>query len=408
MKSLLVNVMFPAWLWAKNPGLRFLSASYGASLATRDNVRVRNIVTSPKFQRYFPIDLLPDQNTKTRYNTSSGGWRIATSVGGVATGEHPDYIFIDDPLSAQQAESEIERAVANDWLDGTISTRGVSRGVRVIVIMQRLHQEDPTGHLLAKGGWTHICWPMEYELSRRNDPNYKPDPRDPRTKAGELLWPSLFSGEKVAKLRIDLGAYGASGQLQQNPAPEGGGLFQREWFPIVEAIPAIVVRRVRGWDTAATQDGGDYTVGTRMCEDEKGIIYVEHIIRGQWSPAGVDMVMKTTAQSDGKLVSIREEKDPAAAGKVVVDARSKLLKGWDYTFVQVSGDKATRAKPFRAQAEAGNVRLVKGAWNEAYIDELTNFPTAKYDDQVDSSSTAFNALVLEPVIGGCLAGKATW
>jgi hypothetical protein len=294
LKSLLIEVIWPAWVWARDPSKRFLTASYGQTLTIRDNLRVRDIIVSPWFQARFPVKLNEEQNTKIRYNTDKGGWRIATSVGGAGIGEHPDFINIDDAATAQQAESEAERKVVQDWFDRTISPRGITRkNLVVIVVGQRLHMEDLPGYLLKRGGWGHVCLPMRYVPSRpatEDDPGYKADPRDWRTQPGELLAPALIAEDKVKQLEIDLGEYGAAGQLQQQPAPEGGGKFKREWFTYVDAPPKLA-RRVRGWDTAATEDAGDYTVGVRISESE-GFYYVEDVVRGQWGPAGVEATLK--------------------------------------------------------------------------------------------------------------------
>ena len=397
MKSLLVSVFWPAWEWCRKPELRFLNASYSDHLTVRDNLKMRDIITSPWYQGLFGVKLLEDQNAKTLYKNSAGGWRVATSVGGKGTGEHPDRIIIDDPLTADQARSDVERRAANDWFDQTISTRGVTRDTAIIVVMQRLHEDDLAGHLLGRGGWEHLCLPMRYEKTVAAEGTrlgHLADARDPRTEDGELLWPGLFTEKIVRQLELDLGPYGIAGQLQQRPAPIGGGLFKREWFKLVDASPAMA-RRARGWDTAGTEGGGDWTVGVKIAESG-GVFYVEDVRREQLGPAGVDSLMKLTAQLDGKAISQREEKEGGSAGKAVDAARVKTLVGFDYAGVQISGDKVTRAKPFRAQVEAGNVCLVKGAWNEKYIEELCLFPNGKHDDQIDGSSCAFNAVLLEP------------
>lgn len=388
-KSLIVSVFWPAWEWATNPGLRYLTASYGAHLTIRDNLRLRAIVTSPWYQRHYAARLSGDQNNKVRFDTTAQGWRIASSVGGVGTGEHPDRLIVDDPITADQARSDAERQTANDWFDRTISSRGVTRGVRIVVIMQRLHEEDLSGHLLAKGGWEHVCLPMHFDPERA-------DPRDQREVPGQLLWPELFDEQRVRRLELDLGPFGAAGQLEQRPAPEGGGLFKRQWLPIVDrdTVPAKL-RRCRGWDTAGSEGRGDWTAGVRMGESPDGEIYVEDVTRAQLGPGGVDALVKQTAQLDGVECAQREEREPGGSGVAVVAARAKLLAGFDYAAVPITGDKVTRAKPFRAQCEAGNVRLVRGEWNEAYLQELEAFPTGKHDDQVDGSSTAYNCLVAE-------------
>jgi predicted phage terminase large subunit-like protein len=397
MKTLLINVFWPAWEWANDPSLRYLTASYIVDRTIDSNKKVRDIVQSEWYQRYFDVRLAEDQNVKIRYNTTQNGWRIATSVGGLGTGEHPDRVIIDDPVTATDARSKVSRKACNDWFDQTISSRGVARDVVVILVMQRLHLQDLTAHLLAKGGWEHVKFPMRYEKERK-DADGKvlsaPDPRDQRTVEGELLWPELFDEKKVKQLEIDLGPYGAAGQLQQRPSPEGGGLFKREWFTIVDAAPKRA-RRARGWDTAATEGDGDYTCGVKIAE-ENDAFYVEDVVRGQWSPGVVDTQIISTTRQDGKLCAQREEQEKGSAGKGVTGARGKALKGYNYLGVPITGDKEVKCLPFRAQCEQRNVFLVRGNWNQAFLDELESFPTGDHDDQVDAASVAFNAVLLEP------------
>lgn len=402
MKSLLMTVFLRAWLWSEDPGLRFLCGSYGAHLSLRDNVKLREIVTSARYKELYPkFALSSDVNAKERFDTTAGGWSIATSVGGIGTGEHPDYIFVDDPSTEAQARSEVERKRANNWIDRTLSTRGASRNARTLVIMQRLHEEDMSGHLLAQGGWEHICFPMEYVPTRVGTDTVKAfvaDRRDQRTTAGQLLWPGLYDHAKLKALKIRLGEYGVAGQLQQQPAPEGGGLFKREWFKFLDSAPVGVKRRARGWDTAGTENAGDFTAGVRISERQDGSFVIEDVIRGQWGPAGVEATMLAAANMDGKWVGQREEKETGSAGGAVILARAKLLKGFDYAGRPISGSKVTRARAFRAQCEAGNVFIVRAPWNMEYLNELCNFPAGQFDDQVDASGCAFNELIAMPEI----------
>lgn len=398
-KSLFVSVLFPAWVWTRDASKKFLCASYGADLSTRDTMKMRDILRSKWYSERFRVSLRGDQEAKTWFANTQGGWRIATSVGGRGTGEHPDYVLIDDPHSAEQAKSEIERQTAKDWIDLTISTRGMTKTVRQAVIMQRLHMDDMTGHLMGKGGWRHVVIPMEYiqaEQCKPTDP--KPYEHDPRTMAGELLWPEVVTREKLSKLKIALGAYGTSGQLQQRPSPQGGSVFKRVWFKFVDAVPeAARVRRERAWDTAATEDGGDYTAGVKLAHnDAENTTYIEHVARGQWGPAKVDEKIKQYATMDGTLVRVKEQQDPGSAGKAVCVARAGKLPGFNYAYAPVTGDKETRAQPLRSQAEAGNVYIVRGPWNEAFLDELENFPNGVYDDQVDAASDGYNDMVGGP------------
>jgi len=410
MKSLLVSVFWPAWEWASNPSLRYLTGSYSDALTIRDNLRLREIITSDWYKEHYwnedlakeygrlAIKLKGDQNEKVRFDTTATGWRIATGIGGRGVGEHPDRVIIDDPLSPLGSTSEKERMGAWNWIKRTLSTRGKARNARFVLIMQRLHEQDPSGEIIAmgvEGGWVRICWPMRYEADPKLPAGHLPAlGLDDRTEEGELLWPKLFDEASVRQLEIDLDPYGAAGQLQQRPAPEGGGLFKREWWKFVDRAP-VTAKQSRGWDVAGTEDGGDWTVGVKMSRDGTNF-YIEDEVRGQWSAAGVDSVMKVTADMDGRACSQREEQEGGSAGKAVISARKKLLVGYDYGAAQRSGDKIVCAKPYRAQVEDGNVFLVRGAWNSGFIAEHEVFPNGKNDDRVDAAANAFIELALGP------------
>lgn len=403
MKSLLVSVFWPAWIWRKRPVIKIMSAAYSDHIAMRDNVKMHDILISPWYQELYPLKFASNQESKGYFKNTAGGWRFSTTPGGAATGEHPDIIIIDDPHSAKQADSDAMRSVGLNWFDGTISTRGITRDVKIVLIMQRLHQLDLSGHVLSKGGWKHIMWPMEYDSKRR-------DPRDPRKVDGELLWPSLITKEKLDQLKLDLRAYGAAGQLQQLPSPEGGGLFKRMWIKTVEEVPSIVSRRVRGWDTAATEAAGDFTVGIKMSlsytEDKRPVFVIEDMRRGQWSSFEVDRQIKDAATSDGRLCAVREEKEPGSAGKSVIDQRRNKLVGHDYSGVGISGSKEVRSGPFASQCEGGNVYMLKAPWNETLLQELEMFPNGAHDDIIDACSCAFNDLTTGPV--PVILRKVSW
>lgn len=415
MKSLLVSVFWPCWMWARNPKLRILTATYSDKRALDSNLKARTIILSEWFQRYFPLKLTDDSNTKGRYDTAAGGWRIATSVGGEGTGLHPDYIIIDDASTALDAQSDTERKSVSDWFSSTVSSRGVSRDVAIIVIGQRLHDEDLSGFLLNSPGresWLLVCWPMRFEPTREatdKDKGWQADPRDHRTKEGELLWPDLYPEKKVKQLEIDL-AEDAPGQLQQNPSPKGGRLFKVEEIKFYDTLPALMRKR-RGWDTGGTEGGGDPTAGVLIGEEiveqtvqghttltPSGRYYVIDSRTAQVGPEGVDKMIKATAHEDGVMVGIREQREGGSSGKAVTGARARTLAGFDYEEVLIGQNKVQFSKPFRAQVNAGNVYLPKGeAWVRDYIKELLEFPSSKHDDQVDASATAFNAVLLAPV-----------
>ena len=406
MKSLTVSVLWFAWEWTLHAEYRWLCTSYAEPLAMRDNVRARNLIESPWYKERWAfktvdgkrqpwVQMRADQNAKGRYENVRKGWRMATSVGGGATGERPDRIVVDDPLKIEEAESDVARSGVNDWWDGTMSQRVADqqRSAKVL-IMQRLHQTDLSGHLLDKGDWVHLCLPMEYEPGRMvTFPGLQ---GDRRTEPDELLWPERFPADAVAKQKRDLGSARAAGQLQQRPTPPGGGKLKREWFEIVAVAPAAGPR-VRYWDLAATEPrrgkDPDYTVGVKMSESQ-GIVYIEDIRRDRVSPKGVDDLLKQTAPLDTAKVPQAIEQEGGASGKIAIDHfRREVLRGFTVKEVNPSGSKELRAFPLAAAAEAGNVKLVKGGWNAAFLDECEVFPHGTHDDQVDAASGAYAVLM---------------
>lgn len=394
MKSLLVSVMGPAYDWIRHPHRQYLFSSYSHALSIRDTVKSRRVIQSPLYQAAFSekFQITSDQNTKLRYDNNRGGYRIATSVDGMLTGEGGDIISVDDPHNVREAESEAVRQSVLTWWSEAMSSRlNNPKTGSYIVVMQRVHEGDLTGHILSQEqGWTHLCLPARYES---NHPHVWV--RDPRKEDGELLWTRRFGEKELHELEERLGPYATAGQLQQRPAPREGGMFQRSWFEIVDAAP-IEARRVRAWDFAATKPGAtadpDYTATVRMSQDKNGIYYIESAFRMRDTAQKVEAAVRNSAIMDGKRCAIRIPQDPGQAGKAQSEYYVRILAGWVVQVERETGEKTTRAGPLSSQAEAGNVKLVKGDWNEQFLAELEMFPNGLHDDYVDSASGAFNAL----------------
>ena len=399
MKSIGVSVAWPAWCWAQDsaglagPQTRFLFASYAHSLSIRDSVKCRRLIESPAYRRAWGegFKLTSDQNTKIRFENDRGGYRLATSVDGALTGEGGDIIVVDDPHNVREAESQAVREATLAWWDEAMSTRlnDLRRGAYVI-IMQRVHEKDLAGHVLAEGGWTHLCLPARYEPDHP-----QAFAGDRRIETGALLWPARFGEAEIRELEVRLGSYGSAGQLQQRPAPREGGMFQRGWFVIVDAIPADA-RRARYWDLAATREQAkndpDWTVGARVAVKD-GVYYVESLVRLRGTPHDVERAVKQTAELDGLGVPIWMEQEPGSSGKTVIDHYARhVLPGFAFRGDRVTGSKETRAEPMSAAAEAGNLRLVRGPWNRDFLDEVESFPMSTHDDQVDAVSGAIQKL----------------
>ncbi|HEY6331737.1 MAG TPA: phage terminase large subunit [Blastocatellia bacterium] len=278
MKSILVTVDFPAWEWTFNPSLKFFCGSYVAALSTQHSVACRRLIESDWYrERWGHIcGLMPDQNEKTRYETTALGSRLALQIG-TGTGASADRVILDDPNNAEEVESDAARERTIDWFRSTASQRlNDARRSAIVIVMQRLHERDLCGYVLGElGGYTHLCLPTEYEPPAVVDLNsgqtakvlpraaggpetirrdgtaegtevgpISPAPHtytsgrlpdsikssDPRTSCGELLWPARWTREYVEMQKRTLGSCRAAGQLQQRPSPAEGGILKRKWW----------------------------------------------------------------------------------------------------------------------------------------------------------------------------------
>ncbi len=382
-KSTIASEMFPVWLWTRDPSIRTICGSYAFPLSLHLASLSRRILMSEKFRRLFPEVILMDEQ-KALLSTSAGGQRIATSTGGSITGMHGHFLIIDDPVNPKEAASDVELAAANDWIDHTLMTRKVDKLITpLILIQQRLHQNDPTGHVLNKGGAIrHICLPAELSPSVR--------PRSMRKHYRDgLMDPIRLSRRSLDEAKRDLGDYAYSGQFDQSPIPKGGGMFRIDKIELVPQEPKEMVC-VRFWDKAGTGGGGAYTVGVKMGRNPvTGDIYVIDVVRGQWEASTRERIIRQTAEADGRNVIVGLEQEPGSGGKESAQATVRNLAGWCVRTERPTGDKVTRADPFAVQVNSGNVKMVVGEWNRAYLNELQFFPYSTYKDQVDASSGAF-------------------
>lgn len=411
MKSTLCSVLLNAWCWIKRERARrrFVGLSYRQDLALRDGDKVRDLIRSSWYQsrwghvgalRGEAFEIIKGRDKASRFVNSRGGYRFSTPVSGVM-GEGGDYVIFDDPHSVEIAESDdvLDRTIDRIML--AIPTRVRSPEGGLMVVMQRLRERDLTGVLVKRGGdgLVHLCLPARYE---RDHPHVTVPveldsgrvlPGDFRERDGELLFPELFPEERLADIERALRAYGAAGQLQQRPAPRDGGMFQRGDFTVLDRTPQGPKVVVRGWDLGATEGGGSHTAGVRCAVylDTMQVV-VEHVVRGQWGPLKVDRQMKATAELDGAQVWQDVPQDPGQAGKAQRRHIAANLAGHRVRFSPETGAKETRAEPLSSQAEAGNVYLLRGAWNDDFVDEADLFPRGA-TDQIDAWSRAYARLL---------------
>jgi predicted phage terminase large subunit-like protein len=410
-KSLLTCVFWPAWVWINHPEVRFLFSSHRMDLATRDSVKWRTLIESDWYQSRWGdrFQLRDDQNQKQRFENSRTGYRVVTPVG-VGTVERADIVVVDDPTSVDQAESDTERKAANEWWTGTMTTRlnDLRTGHRV-VIQQRLHEDDLTGHLLEKGGYELLMLPEEFEPERACSTSI--GWRDPRTEPGQLLWPERIGNRELDVIKRNLGSYRYAGQYQQRPSPATGAVYQRWWWrywkPPGMNLPPVSVRLADGswqqiepverpdefdqqwqsWDMAFKDlDTSDYVVGQVWAAKGADRFLLDQTRERMSFPQTLDAVKNLTVKWPHAGCKLVEDK---ANGSAVIATLRHDVAGM--IPVNPDGGKAARAQAVSPQVEAGNVYFPHPAiapWVEAFIDECASFPAGRHDDQVDAMTQA--------------------
>jgi predicted phage terminase large subunit-like protein len=396
-------VRFPAYWLAHRPDDPVILTSYGASLATGFSRRARDVVESDDFREIFP-EIETDKRSRAADEWTLKGHRggiVAAGVGGPITGHGAMLGIIDDPFENwKQAYSATVRDNVWAWWRGTFRTR-VWEGGAIVLIMTRWHEDDLAGRLLQTQGdkWTVLRLPAMAETQQERDQSSKqlglPEGRDDPLgrEAGEALAPGRFSEAALEELERDVGTMAWFAEYQGVPTNPEGNMFKRQWFQIVGAAPASPEKIVRYWDKAGTEGDGARTAGVRISRKDN-IYYVEDVVKGQFSSMSREKVIRQTAVIDGQQVTVWTEQEPGSGGKESAEATIQNLAGFDAHAETVTGSKEVRARPFAAQCEAGNVKLVRGDWNGEYIEELVGFPSGTFADQVDASSGAFNKIAV--------------
>jgi len=399
-KSTICSVMFPAWVWGRDPRLRSICASYAHDLSLDLATRSRDVVKSEFYQRHFKVPIREDRAAKGHFGNAVGGERISTSVGGSITGLHSHIIVVDDPVDPRGAASEAELVDANNWLGTTLSQRKVDKAMTpTIMIMQRLDPADPTQYLLDKveegKKIRHISLPCD--ILPHGETGEKWEVKPARLKVhyenqGGYLDPKRLGQDTLDEALIDLGPRVYAGQMGQAPRELEGNMFLRRGFVIVDTLPDKVLRRVRYWDKAGTEGGkGAATAGVRLAELRNGMWAVEDCVHGRWRASEREFIIKETAKADGVEVEVVLEQEPGSGGKESAQATVRNLAGFK-VLVDIPGGKGSkevRAEPWSVQVNNGNVVLLRGSWNVGYISEHCDFPSG-LKDRVDGSSGAFN------------------
>lgn len=396
-KSLLVSVMWQAWEWGPRglSSMRYLTTSFNDGPVKRDTRKCRDLMLSDWYRALWP-DVELNRTGETSFSNTKTGTREGVPFGSL-TSQRGDRLVIDDPHSTETAESAADRlATTRKFREGAQNRLNDQEQSAIVVIMQRLHEDDVSGVIKSVGmEYVHLMLPMEFELDRVCTTAI--GFTDPRKVDGELLDPIRFGPDAVTKLKRDMGSYAYAGQYQQRPTPREGGLFKKHWFEgKIKRVAPVGTKWVRHWDLAATKKiTAARTAGVKLGRAPDGSYWVGNVVKTQDEGNEVRKLIKSTAETDGREVHISLPQDPGQAGKVQARDMVSMLAGWVVRAEPETGDKVTRALPFSVQCEAGNVYLVEGPWNGEYLDELCLFPGGSFKDQVDASSGAFGRLSIK-------------
>lgn len=395
MKSLLCTVFYPVWRWCADPQRRFMFVSYSEELSTDHSVFRRNVVSSEFYRNGcgYRVRLAKDQNLKTQYENTKRGVMFSTSIAGSATGKGCDELIVDDPINAKKAFSDQEREAANRNFDATFRSRlnDPANGA-IIVIMQRLHEDDLTGHLLKQepNAWTHLKLPAEFEHDQKWE--FPVSKREPIGKhAGDLLWPERFPRSVLDDLKTALGSWSFAGQYQQSPSPVSGAIIQREWIHYYRELPAATgsVRWLQSWDCSFKDTReSDYVVGQVWMRVGANHYLVDQVREHMDFVRTRQAIKDMTAQYPQATAKLIEDR---ANGPAVISALRAEIPGM--IAVDPKDSKMGRLYSVSPLFEAGNVFLPESArWVGDFVEELTRFPNAAHDDQVDACTQALQYL----------------
>lgn len=391
LKSRVVSVCTPAWMWTVCPSWRAIFLSANPRVALRDSVYCRDVIESDWYQKRFSPawSLRDDNNSKTSFWNSKGGTRSAFGFNSRITGDRGDCLFWDDPHDAQEVNSDLIRQGVIDRWDSAIRNRvnDLNSSVR-IGIMQRLHTDDLSGHIIKQGRWDHLCIPQEFEAAAL------PTALgwvDPRKEPGELMFPIRFSLEILQQEKKALGSYGYAGQHQQHPSPMDGGLFKRSWWKFCKKEPDNFDLLIQSWDCAFKDTStSDYVVGQVWGRKDADFYLIDQVRDKMDITATLNAVRSLSAKYPSCSAKLVEDK---ANGPAVISLLNREIPG--LIPIEPEGGKLVRAVAIAPYVEAGNTWLpdpILKSWIHDYIEEFSVFPQGSNDDQVDATTQAINWL----------------
>lgn len=392
-KSFLISQRFPAYYLGRHPSRRAKLAAYNVTHATRFGAVCRDLTQGAEYRRFFPESTVPAQQKREEWSTAAriklGDGQPSFAALGLQTGfvgTGAELLVIDDPYaSPQDAASEAVRQSVWTFWDESARVR-LTEDANVVVMFHRYSADDLAGRLMETEGLIEKGGKWELlRFAAVADGNG----HDPMNRAiGEKLSPRMSDAYLAEQQKS---GFAWDGQFQGLPGRKGGNLFEVDRLVFIDRAPAAIPY-CRGWDQAASAGQGDFTAGVKVGKGPDGIWYIADVVRGQWDTSQRNRVIRLTAELDGVDCAIAGEQEPGSGGKDQAAAFVKLLAGYAVQVKPASGSKEVRADPLSAQVNAGNVRVVRGEWNRAFVEELRAFPLGKHDDQVDAASISLNRL----------------
>jgi predicted phage terminase large subunit-like protein len=388
LKSHCVSIAFPAWILGHDPCAQIIAVSYGQELADKLARDCRTLMTSPFFEALFPTRLSPQKQATAEFETTARGYRLSTSVGGALTGRGADLIIVDDPSKPGEAISESPRQAVNDWYSSTLCSRlnDKTKGA-IIIVQQRVHEDDLVGHLLRQQGWEVLSLPAIAERDEEFEAMTPYGKYRYRRKTGEALHPERESLAALEVVRQEIGSYNFAAQFQQTPAPFGGGMIQQAWFRFYDRLPDKFDRVIQSWDTANVAAAlNSYTVCTTWGEKDYQL-YLLDVFRQRLNYPDLRRAVRERAASYRADVVLIEYQ--ASGVQLYQELARDGIRG--ITKYEPKDDKTMRFYRQVPFIESGAVQLPRQAgWLPDYLHELLAFPKGTYDDQADSTSQALD------------------
>lgn len=402
LKSHTVSVALPAWLLGHDPASQIICCSYGQDLSDKLARDCRTVMASNFYQRLFPkTRLSPEKQSLSEFVTTAQGFRMSTSIGGVLTGRGADFIILDDPLKPDDALSETRRTSVNQWYDNTLLSRLNSKeNGRIIIVMQRLHQDDLVGHVLGQGHWEVISFPA---IAETDEIHLIESPLGRRRfvrKAGDALQPERESKATLLNIRRTIGEYNFASQYQQDPMPLGGVMVKTDWLKRYDdgSRPSSFSCVLDSWDTAnKSGELNDFSVCTTWGAYDSHY-YLIDVFRKRLNFPDLKRAVMDQAQRHSADAILIEDK--ASGTQLIQELQREGVIGLKPYDPPPGSDKILRLDAQTALFEGGRVLLpVSAPWLEDYVRELTAFPGSKYDDQVDSTTQALDHLKKNNILG---------